>query len=57
MNKIYVVDGAFFILLLIIVAIVRLSDKDDLQVVYGMVGLGIFVVQAFMVFLAFLGVF
>lgn len=46
MNEIYVV-GAVFLFLMIIVAIVsliRLSDKDDgLRVVYGKVGLGIFV--------------
>lgn len=46
MNEIYVV-GAVFLFLLIIVAIVsliRLSDKDDgLRVAYGKVGLGIFV--------------
>ncbi|HCJ14799.1 MAG TPA: hypothetical protein DHV77_06400 [Erysipelotrichaceae bacterium] len=45
MNEIYLV-GAVFLFLLIIVAIVsliKLSDKDDdLQVAYGMVGLGIF---------------
>lgn len=47
MNEIYVV-GAVFLFLLIIVAIVsliRLSDKDDgLRVAYGKVGLVIFVV-------------
>ena len=46
MNEIYLV-GAVFLFLLIIVAIVsliKLSDKDDdLQVAYGKVVLGIFV--------------
>lgn len=50
MNEIYLV-GAVFLFLLIIVAIVsliKLSDKDDdLQVAYGMVGLGIFGVGVF----------
>lgn len=63
MNEIYVVVGVAFLFLLIIVAIVsliRLSDKDDgLRVAYGKVGLGILVVgiiivAAFLVFLVVL---
>lgn len=55
MNKIYAVGTVFlFLLIIVAVSLIRLSDKDDgLRVAYGKVGLVVvgIIMAAFLVFL------